>query len=272
METYAVFGNPIAHSKSPFIHQQFAQQLNIEHPYGRVLAPINDFINTLNAFFSAGGKGANVTVPFKEEAFARADELTERAALAGAVNTLMRLEDGRLLGDNTDGVGLLSDLERLSFIRPGLRILLIGAGGASRGVLLPLLSLDCAVTITNRTVSRAEELAKLFAHTGSIQALSMDELEGHEFDLIINATSSGISGDIPANPSSLIHPGIYCYDMFYQKGKTPFLAWCEQRGSKRNADGLGMLVAQAAHAFLLWHGVLPDVEPVIKQLQEELSA
>ena len=128
METYAVFGNPIAHSKSPFIHQQFAQQLNIEHPYGRVLAPINDFINTLNAFFRAGGKGANVTVPFKEEAFARADELTERAALAGAVNTLMRLEDGRLLGDNTDGVGLLSDLERLSFIRPGLRILLIGAG------------------------------------------------------------------------------------------------------------------------------------------------
>lgn len=119
METYAVFGNPIAHSKSPFIHQQFAQQLNIEHPYGRVLAPINDFINTLNAFFSAGGKGANVTVPFKEEAFARADELTERAALAGAVNTLMRLEDGRLLGDNTDGVGLLSDLERLSFIRHG---------------------------------------------------------------------------------------------------------------------------------------------------------
>ncbi len=153
MENYAVFGNPIAHSKSPFIHQQFAQQLNIEHPYGRVLAPINDFINTLNAFFSAGGKGANVTVPFKEEAFARADELTERAALAGAVNTLKRLEDGRLLGDNTDGVGLLSDLERLSFIRPGLRILLIGAGGASRGVLLPLLSLDCAVTITNRTVS-----------------------------------------------------------------------------------------------------------------------
>ncbi|MBE5061610.1 shikimate dehydrogenase, partial [Megamonas funiformis] len=113
METYAVFGNPIAHSKSPFIHQQFAQQLNIEHPYGRVLAPINDFINTLNAFFRAGGKGANVTVPFKEEAFARADELTERAALAGAVNTLKRLEDGRLLGDNTDGIGLLSDLERL---------------------------------------------------------------------------------------------------------------------------------------------------------------
>lgn len=164
METYAVFGNPIAHSKSPLIHQLFAEQLQIDHPYGRVLAPVDAFLPTLNSFFVAGGKGANVTVPFKEEAFGRADELTERASLAGAVNTLKRLEDGRLLGDNTDGIGLLSDLERLSFIKPGFRILLIGAGGASRGVLLPLLSLDCAVTITNRTFSRAEELAALFAH------------------------------------------------------------------------------------------------------------
>lgn len=222
METYAVFGNPIAHSKSPFIHQQFAQQLNIEHPYGRVLAPINDFINTLNAFFSAGGKGANVTVPFKEEAFARADELTERAALAGAVNTLKRLEDGRLLGDNTDGIGLLSDLERLSFIRLVYVFCSLALVEHLAAYYCHSFPLDCAVTITNRTVSRAEELAKLFAHTGSIQALGMDELEGHEFDLIINATSSGISGDIPAIPSSLIHPCIYCYDMFYQKGKTPF--------------------------------------------------
>ncbi|CCJ90131.1 Shikimate 5-dehydrogenase I alpha [Cronobacter turicensis 564] len=151
METYAVFGNPVSHSKSPFIHQQFAQQLQIAHPYGRVLAPLDNFVKTLEAFFSAGGKGANVTVPFKEQAFARADELTERAALAGAVNTLKRLEDGRLLGDNTDGIGLISDLERLGMIQPRCRILLVGAGGAARGVLLPLLSLDCAVTITNRT-------------------------------------------------------------------------------------------------------------------------
>lgn len=174
-----------------------------------------------------------MTVPFKEEAFARADELTERAALAGAVNTLKRLEDGRLLGDNTDGIGLLSDLERLGFIKPGMRILLIGAGGASRGVLLPLLSLDCAVTIVNRTFSRAHELATLFAHTGSVSALSLDKLEGHQFDLIINATSSGISGDIPAIPSSLIHADVYCYDMFYQKGNTPFLHWCQQYGAKK---------------------------------------
>ena len=272
METYAVFGNPIAHSKSPFIHQQFAQQLGINHPYGRVLAPLNDFVNTLNAFFSQGGQGANVTVPFKGEAYARADELTERAALAGAVNTLKRLDDGRLLGDNTDGIGLLSDLQRLSFIRPGLRILLLGAGGATRGVLLPLLSMDCAVTIANRTASRAEELAQIFAHTGSVKALEMDALEGEEFDLIVNATSSGIHGEIPAIPPSLINSSLCCYDMFYQKGDTPFLAWCRQHGAKQCADGLGMLVGQAAHAVLLWHGVLPEVEPVIKQMKQDLHA
>jgi len=272
MDTYAVFGNPIAHSKSPFIHQQFAQQLGIEHPYGRVLAPVDDFIATLNHFFESGGKGANVTVPFKEEAFARADELTERAALAGAVNTLKRLEDGRLLGDNTDGIGLLSDLERLSFIKPGFRILLIGAGGASRGVLLPLLSLDCAVTITNRTFSRADTLAKLFEHTGSVKAVAMDSLAGHEFDLIINATSSGICGEVPAIPASVVNDHVYCYDMFYQKGKTPFLSWSEEQGARKVADGLGMLVGQAAHAVLLWHGVLPAVEPVIETLARELHA
>lgn len=271
MESYAVFGNPVGHSKSPFIHQQFALQLGIDHPYGRVLAPVNDFVNTLNAFFAAGGKGANVTVPFKEEAFARADELTERAALAGAVNTLKRLDDGRLVGDNTDGIGLLSDLQRLGFIRPGFRILLVGAGGAARGVLLPLLSLDCAVTITNRTFSRAEELARLFTHTGSVSAVAMGDLSGHEFDLIINATSSGLDGGIPALPTTIMHPQLYCYDMFYQKGKTPFLAWCESLGARQCADGLGMLVGQAAHAVLLWHGVLPEAEPVIQLLKLELA-
>ncbi|WP_061706998.1 shikimate dehydrogenase [Pseudenterobacter timonensis] len=271
METYAVFGHPIAHSKSPFIHQQFAQQLGIDHPYGRVLAPLEGFTATLNAFFNEGGKGANVTMPFKEEAFERADELTERATLAGAVNTLKRLEDGRLLGDNTDGIGLLSDLERLSFIKPGFRILLLGAGGAARGVLLPLLSLDCAVTIANRTHSRAGALAALFAHTGSVKAAALGDLNGESFDLIINATSSGVAGELPAIPPSLIHPQTFVYDMFYQKGMTPFLSWCQQQGAKHLADGLGMLVGQAAHAVLLWHGVLPAVEPVIDKLKQELA-
>ena len=237
METYAVFGNPIAHSKSPAIHQLFARQLGITHPYGRVLAPLDDFVSSLNQFFAEGGKGANVTVPFKEEAFARADELTERAALAGAVNTLKRLEDGRLLGDNTDGIGLLSDLERLGFIKPRQRILLVGAGGASRGVLLPLLSLGCAVTIVNRTYSRARELATLFAHTGSVSAREMDTLSGETFDLIVNATSSGIDGDVPAIPASIVNADVYCYDMFYQKGPTPFLHWCQQYGCRTAGRG-----------------------------------
>lgn len=271
MESYVVFGNPIAHSKSPAIHAQFAQQLQIDHPYGRILAPLDDFTGTLNTFFSNGGKGANVTMPFKEEAFSRADELTERAALAGAVNTLKRLEDGRLVGDNTDGIGLLSDLQRLSFIKPGLRILLIGAGGAARGVLLPLLSLDCAVTIVNRTFSRAHELAALFAHTGSVTALKESDVVGHEFDLVINATSSGVGGEIPSIPASIIHSQMYCYDMFYQKGDTPFLAWCKALGATQCSDGLGMLVGQAAHAVLLWHGVLPEIEPVIAKLKQELA-
>lgn len=271
METYAVFGNPVSHSKSPVIHQLFAQQLQIAYPYGRILAPKDGFISTLNTFFAAGGKGANVTMPFKSEAFARADELTDRAALTGAVNTLKQLDDGRLLGDNTDGIGLLSDLERLGFIRPDCRVLLIGAGGAARGVLLPLLSRGCLVTIVNRTELRAQELAKNFAHTGTIRAMKIESLPGHSFDLIINATSSGVSGDIPAISPSLIHPAVYCYDMFYQKGDTPFLLWCRKHGAKTCADGLGMLVAQAAHAVLLWHGVLPDISPVIKTLYEELN-
>ncbi|RPH24007.1 shikimate dehydrogenase [Buttiauxella warmboldiae] len=271
METFAVFGNPIEHSKSPQIHKMFAEQLKIEHPYGRVLAPVDNFIATLERFFQAGGKGVNVTVPFKEQAFARADELTERAALAGAVNTLKCLHDGRLLGDNTDGIGLLTDLERLSLIKPGQRILLLGAGGAARGVLLPLLSLDCSVTIVNRTFSRAQQLAQLFSHTGSVQALEQTALEGCRFELIINATSSGIAGDIPAIPASLLSHHVHCYDMFYQQGETPFLRWCIQHGVQHYADGLGMLVGQAAHAFFLWHGVLPEITPVIEKLKQEMT-
>lgn len=272
METFAVFGNPIKHSKSPLIHKLFAEQQQINHPYGRVLAPVNNFLETLEAFFSSGGKGANITMPFKEQAFSRADELTERAALAGAVNTLKRLEDGRLLGDNTDGIGLLSDLQRLSLVKPRNRILLLGAGGAARGVLLPLLSLDCAVTITNRTFSRAQELAALFNHMGSVQAVEQQRLDGHEFDLIINATSSGIDGGIPQIPVSLLSHNVICYDMFYQKGMTPFLSWCTEHGVEHYADGLGMLVGQAAHAFFLWHGVLPDISPVIEKLKQEMAS
>jgi len=271
MEAFAVFGNPVQHSKSPYIHQRFAEQLKIEHPYGRVLAPVDAFTETLEAFMAAGGRGANVTVPFKEQAFARADELTERAALAGAVNTLKRLDDGRLLGDNTDGVGLVSDLERLALIRPGYRILLIGAGGAARGVIAPLLALNTQITITNRTFVKAQTLAAVFSQTGRVQAAEMSQLDGEHFDLLINATSSGIHGDIPELPLSLLSPSVRCYDMFYQQGLTPFLAWAVEHGVTEYADGLGMLVGQAAHAVLLWHGVLPEIASVIATLQQEMT-
>jgi len=271
MDAFAVFGNPVQHSKSPFIHQHFAEQLKIDHPYGRVLAPVNAFAETLDAFLAQGGRGANVTVPFKEQAYARADLLTERAALAGAVNTLKLLDDGRLLGDNTDGVGLVSDLQRQSLIRPGDRILLVGAGGAARGVIAPLLSLDTTLTITNRTFSRAESLADIFSKRGRVEAKEISQLSTLNFNLIINATSSGIEGGIPQLPASLLSSPVCCYDMFYQQGLTPFLSWAIEHGVTRYADGLGMLVGQAAHAVLLWHGLLPDIEPVIVRLQQELK-
>ena len=272
MDQFAVFGNPISHSKSPLIHQAFAEQTGIAHRYGRVCAPLEAFPETIAAFFAHGGRGANVTLPFKQQACEFADELSERAALSGAVNTLKKRSDGRILGDNTDGIGLLSDLERLALIRPGDRILLVGAGGAARGVILPLLSAGCAVTIVNRTQARAEELAQLFRQSGEIDACRFDQMTGRTFNLIVNATSSGVSGEVPPLPASLIDAQIRCYDMFYQAGATPFLHWCEQHGAQQRADGLGMLVGQAAHAVLLWHGVLPAVEPVIEKLKQELMA
>lgn len=272
MEKFAVFGNPIGHSKSPRIHALFAAQTEIEHPYGAVLAPLDEFETCLQTFIAAGGQGVNVTVPFKERAYAAASELSERASLAGAVNTLKVLPQGGLLGDNTDGIGLLTDLERQHLIRPQDRSLLVGAGGAARGAILPLLSFGCQLTIANRTFSRAQELAQAFCHLGEISALSMDQLYRQPFDLVINATASGINGEIPALPAGVVNRQTRCYDMFYQTGATPFLAWAQQQGATEFTDGLGMLVAQAAHAFLLWHGVMPEIEPVLRQLRRELVA
>lgn len=273
MEKFAVFGNPISHSKSPLIHALFAEQTGIDHPYGTVLAPLESFEASLQAFISAGGQGANVTVPFKERAFQAASELSELASLAGAVNTLKVLPEGGLLGDNTDGIGLLTDLERQQLIWPQDHILLVGAGGAARGVILPLLSSGCELTITNRTFSRAKELAQLFQHRGEISAQQMDQLDQHRpFNLVINATASGISGKIPALPVGVVNCQTRCYDMFYQQGRTPFLAWAQQQGATEFADGLGMLVGQAAHAFLLWHGVMPEIEPVLRCVRSQLAA
>lgn len=269
--SFVVFGNPINHSKSPRIHQLFAEQSGIAHPYERFCAPVEGFEQAAREFFAAGGKGANVTLPFKQQAYALASELSERAALAGAVNTLKKLDDGRLLGDNTDGIGLLSDLQRLHLIQPDDRILLIGAGGAARGVILPLLSVHAHITIVNRTHAKATELEQLFQRQGGVRALTREKLVGEQFDLVINATSSGVAGDVPDLPAGLVNTQTRCYDMFYQQGDTPFLQWCRQQGAVQLADGLGMLVGQAAHSFKLWHGVMPDITPVIKILKEEMA-
>ncbi|MDX6917340.1 shikimate dehydrogenase [Pectobacterium carotovorum] len=268
---FAVFGNPIAHSKSPRIHELFAAQTGITLTYERILAPLDDFERMLRQYFLDGAGGANVTAPFKERAFAEADERSECAALAGAVNTLKRLSDGRLFGDNTDGIGLLSDLQRLALVKPSDRVLLVGAGGAARGVIQPLLAYGCTVVLTNRTFSKADELVKVFSGIGDIKAVALDDLHGQSFDLIINATSSGMYDSIPNLPPELISPETGCYDMFYLPQLTPFLSWCVQHGAIRYADGLGMLVGQAAHAFKLWHGVMPDVEPVIGLLKQDLA-
>ncbi|ASY82608.1 shikimate dehydrogenase [Pectobacterium polaris] len=269
--SFAVFGNPIAHSKSPRIHELFAAQTGITLTYQRVLAPLDNFEQMLRQHFRDGAGGANVTAPFKERAFAEADERSECAALAGAVNTLKRLSDGRLFGDNTDGIGLLSDLQRLALVKPLDRVLLVGAGGAARGVIQPLLAYGCTVVLTNRTFSKADALAKIFRDIGDIRAVTLDDLQGQSFDLIINATSSGMYDSVPNLPPELISPETCCYDMFYLPQLTPFLSWCVQQGALHYADGLGMLVGQAAHAFKLWHGVMPDVEPVIALLKQDLA-
>lgn len=271
MRQFAVFGNPIKHSKSPRIHQLFAKNCGIDLGYETRLVPINDFESTISAFFAGGAAGANITLPFKERAYALCDELTERAASAGAVNTIKKLSDGCLLGDNTDGIGLLSDLQRLNMIKPGYRVLLIGAGGAARGVILPLLSFGCELVITNRTHAKAELLANLFSSVGKIEVSELSKLTGSQFDVIIHATSSGVNGDIPPLCSTLVSKDTACYDMFYQSDLTPFLNWAASHGVSHYADGLGMLVGQAAHAFYLWNGIMPDIGNVLIELRKDLN-
>ncbi|UVK77320.1 MAG: shikimate dehydrogenase [Sodalis sp. Fle] len=266
MDNFAVFGNPIKHSRSPQIHALFAAETGISHSYAQVLTSLENFEQMLRQFFNTGGLGANITMPFKERAFALCDHLTERAVMSRAVNTVKKYPDGSLLGDNTDGIGLISDLQRLDLLFQENRVLIVGAGGAARGVILPLLSFGCRLVLTNRTFSRAQELVSFYRHLGDISAVPLDKLTSADYDLIINATSLGVHGKAPALQGSLITPAVSCYDMFYQDGDTPFISWCRQQGAKRCAGGLGMLVGQAAYAFLLWHGVLPPILSVLEQL------
>ena len=271
-DRYCVFGNPIGHSKSPLIHGLFAEQTGQPLTYEAVLAPLDDFTGCARQFF-AKGKGGNVTVPFKEQAYQLADSLSARAQRAGAVNTLKKLDDGSLLGDNTDGAGLVRDLTRNAGLDlAGKRILLLGAGGAARGVIEPLLAeKPAALVVANRTVEKAEALAQLFAGLGPVSASGFDWLE-EPVDLIINGTSASLAGDLPPISPSLIKPGhTVCYDMMYGKEMTAFNRWAAEHGAARTLDGLGMLVEQAAEAFLLWRGVLPDSAPVLAELRRQLA-
>ena len=271
MKNFAGFGLPGAHSPSPFMDQEFAMQFGIDLSYERILSPLAGFRECVSAFFADGVLGAIVPLPFKEQAYALSDELSERAKICGAVNTLYLKEDNRVFGDNTDGEGLVIDLQRLNFIRPGGKILLIGAGGAARGALLPLLRAGCVVTITNRTLAKAQSLAEQFSIYGDINAVATDKMDTAGFSLIINATSSGVDGDVPSIPVSLLNNTVACYDMFYRAGLTPFLQLAVDNGVVRYADGLGMLAGQAAFAFKLWHGVLPDIAPVLAQLKQRMA-
>lgn len=269
IDKYAVFGNPIAQSKSPFIHTEFAKQTQQKIIYQAILAPVDDFPQTLAAFFKAGGKGANVTAPFKEQAFEACDELSELASLAGAVNTLIRLADGRIRGDNTDGVGLVSDLIQHFGDLKGKQVLLVGAGGAARGCIKPLLESGVQLTICNRTHSKAEQLAQIFKEFGSVEATPLEALT-NEYDVIINSTSAGLTGKLIVLPESIVSNKTVCYDMSYGAEVTLFNQWAVAQGANKAIDGLGMLVGQAAQSFYLWRGVKPNIVPVLNKLRQQL--
>lgn len=265
VDQYAVWGNPIAQSKSPQIHQFFAKQTQQNMEYCAILGDLNDFEQQLRTFFQQGGHGCNITAPFKERAYALANEYSERALMAEACNTLKRLEDGRLYADNTDGAGLVSDLQRLGWLKPNQSVLILGAGGATKGVLFPLLQAQQNITVSNRTLAKAQELADKFKPYGKIQAVALTQIAVQKFDLVINATSLGLQSKTAEINPDILRLASAVYDMQYAKGvDTPFVALAKSLGVKNVADGFGMLVGQAAHSFALWRGVMPDIEPLLE--------
>ncbi|MDG1733373.1 MAG: shikimate dehydrogenase [Thalassotalea sp.] len=270
MDQYLVLGNPIAQSRSPSIHTLFSQQTAQNIEYGKQLVELDNFNNHIHELIAQGIKGVNVTMPFKEQALAISTQLSARAELAGAVNTLSFI-DGDIVGDNTDGVGLVNDLKSQHVELQGKRILLLGAGGAARGVLLPLLAENPQLLcIANRTVSKAELLVTK-VNDARMQAISFTQTQAFVFDIIINATSTSLSAEIPPIDSKCISANTVCYDMVYSKERTSFLTWCATQGAKQVIDGLGMLVGQAAESFYIWRGVMPKIAPVLKTLRVELA-
>ncbi|HEY9120588.1 MAG TPA: shikimate dehydrogenase [Marinobacter sp.] len=272
-DLYAVVGNPISHSKSPRIHSLFASQTGEKLEYTAIQAPQDGFADTVTGFFERGGQGLNVTVPFKEQAWKLADRRTERAELAGAANTLYQDSNGLLIADNTDGKGLVMDLtENHGITLAGKRLLVLGAGGAVRGVLGPLLrEKPSAVVIANRTVAKAEGLVTLFEPVAGqtlLKACGFEELK-YPFDLIINGTSASLQDDLPPILPNVIGAGTVVYDMMYSLQTTTFNQWALDHGATLVFDGLGMLVEQAAESFRIWRGVSPETRPVIDELQTD---
>ncbi len=277
-ERYAVIGNPIHHSRSPDIHAAFARQTHQDIVYEKLLAPLDGFARTLSDFRAAGGKGVNVTVPFKEEALRVADSASERATLAGAANTL-RFDGNEIYADNTDGIGLITDIQRnLGFSLKDKSILLMGAGGAARGVLGQLIAQQPRLLyIANRTHAKAVTLASIPSNIHPdvpglmLEGLTYHELRTHSFDCVINATSASLHGELPPLPEDLFKEGSLAYDMMYGSHDTPFMQYARQHGASRVQDGLGMLVEQAASAFELWRGIHPDTAPVLAELRASLQ-
>ncbi len=268
VEPYAVMGNPIKHSRSPHIHKAFAMQTDQEISYTSILVPEDDFQAAVRRFFAEGGKGLNITVPFKQQAYEISDELSERAQRAKAVNTLILRSDGCLVGDNTDGIGMVRDIMHNHDGRlANKKILVVGAGGAVRGVLAPLLAENPALlVICNRTAEKAFHLAEEFQHLGRIEAQPISKLN-HTFNWVINGTAASLAGEVPPLPEHLFEAHGRAYDMMYSKQQTPFNAWALQHGAEKAYDGLGMLVEQAAESFRLWRGVMPSTASVIADMR-----
>lgn len=277
IDRYAVFGNPIKHSKSPQIHTLFAEQTGQSLIYTAELAEIGQFAEAVQQFLKDNGKGLNVTVPFKEDAWKLTDIHSERAKLAGAVNTIKLEDDGRLYGDTTDGTGLVQDLIKNHQVDiEGKSILIIGAGGAVRGVLQAFLEQrPASILITNRTAEKATQLADDFSdlgkkHGSTIDGCGLDGLDGKSFDIVINGTSASLQGELPPIPGTIFNRHACSYDMMYGAQDTVFMQWSKDKGAKKVFDGLGMLVEQAAEAFYIWRGVTPETVPVIQRIREIL--
>ena len=270
-DQYGVMGNPVAHSKSPLIHAAFAQQADQQLEYKALLVEPGTFASRVQEFFSQGGKGLNITVPFKQEAWELASVKSADATLAGAVNTLLQDRHGILHGHNTDGIGLVRDiLQNQAGILAGKAILILGAGGATRGILLPLLQQRPArICIANRTVNKAVELSDIFASYGNVDAYGYQDLEGQSFDWVINATSASLQGELPPLSAHLLRGDAWCYDLMYGAEPTIFCRWAKQHGAKA-LDGLGMLVEQAAESFWLWRGIRPGTDLILRDLRAQM--